>query len=38
VMRVGSVDVPWPYSRSLEQEVLTDADDVLVAVAEGYGL
>ncbi|HJP28305.1 MAG TPA: alpha-ketoacid dehydrogenase subunit beta [Dehalococcoidia bacterium] len=38
VMRVGSVDVPWPYSRSLEQEVLMDADDVLVAVAEGYGL
>ena len=38
VMRVGSVDVPWPYSRGLEQEVLTDADDVLAAVAEGYGL
>jgi pyruvate dehydrogenase E1 component beta subunit len=38
VMRVGSTDVPWPYSRNLEQEVLTDADDVLKAVAEGYGL
>ena len=38
VMRVGSVDVPWPYSRGLEQEVLTDANDVLAAVAEGYGL
>jgi pyruvate dehydrogenase E1 component beta subunit len=38
VMRVGSVDVPWPYNRGLEQEVLTDADDVLAAVAEGYGL
>ena len=38
VMRVGSVDVPWPYSRGLEQEVLADADDVLAAVAEGYGL
>ena len=38
VMRVGSFDVPWPYSRGLEQEVLTDADDVLAAVAEGYGL
>jgi len=38
VMRVGSVDVPWPYSRGLEQEVLADAADVLAAVAEGYGL
>ncbi|MEE8046537.1 MAG: transketolase C-terminal domain-containing protein, partial [Dehalococcoidia bacterium] len=38
VMRVGSVDVPWPYNRNLEQEVLTNADDVLKAVAEGYGL
>ena len=38
VMRVGSIDVPWPYNRGLEQEVLTDADDVLAAVAEGYGL
>jgi pyruvate dehydrogenase E1 component beta subunit len=38
VMRVGSVDVPWPYNRGLEREVLTDTDDVLAAVAEGYGL
>lgn len=38
VMRVGSVDVPWPYNRGLEREVLTDADDVLAAVAEGYEL
>ena len=38
VMRVGSIDVPWPYSRGLEQEVLTGAGDVLAAVAEGYGL
>jgi pyruvate dehydrogenase E1 component beta subunit len=38
VMRVGSVDVPWPYNRNLEQEVLTDVDDVLAAVTEGYGL
>ncbi len=38
VMRVGSDDVPWPYNRGLEREVLTDADDVLKAVAEGYGL
>ena len=38
VMRVGSVDVPWPYSHDLEQKVLTDSDDVLNAVSEGYGL
>ena len=38
IMRVGSVDVPWPYNRGLEWEVLTDAQDVLSAVAEGYGL
>jgi pyruvate dehydrogenase E1 component beta subunit len=38
VMRVGSVDVPWPYNGGLERAVLTDADDVLAAVAEGYGL
>jgi pyruvate dehydrogenase E1 component beta subunit len=38
VMRVGSVDVPWPYNRNLEREVLTDADDILAAVAEGYGI
>lgn len=38
VVRVGSKDVPWPYSRGLEQEVLVDADDVLAAVTEGYGL
>jgi len=38
VMRIGSVDVPWPYNRGLEREVLTDTDDVLAAVAEGYNL
>jgi pyruvate dehydrogenase E1 component beta subunit len=38
VMRVGSVDVPWPYNRGLEQEVLTDADDVLAAVTDGFDL
>jgi len=38
VMRVGSIDVPWPYNRGLEQEVLTDVDDVLAAVVEGYGI
>jgi pyruvate/2-oxoglutarate/acetoin dehydrogenase E1 component len=38
IMRVGSADVPWPYNRGLERKVLTDAQDVLSAVAEGYGL
>jgi pyruvate dehydrogenase E1 component beta subunit len=38
VMRVGSVNVPWPYNRGLEREVLVDTDDVLNAVTEGYGL
>ena len=38
VKRVGSKDVPWPYSGGLEQAVLAGADDVLAAVAEGYGL
>jgi pyruvate dehydrogenase E1 component beta subunit len=38
VMRVGSTDVPWPYNRGLEQEVLTDANDVIAAVTEGYGI
>ncbi len=38
VMRVGSADVPWPYNRGLEQEVLTNSDDVLAAVAEGFGI
>ena len=38
VMRVGSADVPWPYNRGLEQEVLTDANDILAAVTEGYGI
>ena len=38
VMRVGSIDVPWPYNRGLEREVLVDADNVLTAVADGYGL
>ena len=38
VMRVGSDDVPWPYNHGLEQEALTDANDVLKAVTEGFGL
>ena len=31
VMRVGSKDVPWPYNRTLEQDILPHADDVLKA-------
>lgn len=38
IMRVGSDDVPWPYNRGLEREVLTDAGDILRAVEYGFGL
>ena len=31
VMRVGSKDVPWPYNRGLEQDILPDAGDVVAA-------
>ena len=31
VMRVGAKDVPWPYNRSLEQDILPHADDVVDA-------
>lgn len=31
VMRVGSKDVPWPYNRGLEQEILPSAEDVVEA-------
>ena len=31
VMRVGAKDVPWPYNRDLEQDILPDADDVVDA-------
>ena len=31
VMRVGSKDVPWPYNRGLEQDILPTADDVVEA-------
>ena len=31
VMRVGSKDVPWPYNRGLEQDILPTADDVVAA-------
>lgn len=31
VMRVGSKDVPWPYNRGLEQDILPNAEDVVAA-------
>ena len=31
VMRVGSKDVPWPYNRGLEQDILPTAGDVVAA-------
>lgn len=31
IMRVGSKDVPWPYNRGLEQDILPTADDVIAA-------
>ena len=32
IMRVGAKDVPWPYNRDLEQDILPDVDDVVAAV------
>ena len=32
IVRVGSKDVPWPYSRGLEQHALPDANEVVEAV------
>ena len=34
VMRVGSKDVPWPYNRGLEQDILPDAKDVIQAAKQ----
>ncbi len=34
VMRVGSKDVPWPYNRVLEQDILPTADDVVEAARQ----
>ena len=31
IIRVGSKDVPWPYNRGLEQDILPTADDVIAA-------
>ena len=34
IMRVGSKDVPWPYNRGLEQDMLPDANDVIEAARQ----
>lgn len=34
ILRIGAEDVPWPYSRGLEQFVLPDAAEVVAAVRE----
>ena len=31
IIRVGSKDVPWPYNRNLEQDILPSADEVVDA-------
>ena len=31
IIRVGAKDVPWPYNRGLEQDILPTADDVIAA-------
>ena len=31
VIRIGSKDVPWPYNRTLEQDILPQADEVIQA-------
>jgi pyruvate dehydrogenase E1 component beta subunit len=38
VVRVGAEDVPWPYNRELEQEVLPQVADVLEGLRTGYGM
>ncbi len=38
IVRVGADDVPWPYNRGLEQEVLPQAKDVLAGIESAYGL
>ncbi len=32
IIRVGAKDVPWPYNRDLEQDILPDVDDMVAAV------
>lgn len=34
IMRVGAKDVPWPYNRALEQDMLPDANDVIEAAQQ----
>ncbi|MBL01160.1 MAG: alpha-ketoacid dehydrogenase subunit beta [Chloroflexi bacterium] len=38
IVRVGSKDVPWPYNKSLEQEVLTDSNNIFEAIKSNYGI
>ena len=37
VVRVGAEDVPWPYSRSLEQESYPQPADVMAALDKHFG-
>ena len=34
IMRVGAKDVPWPYNRALEQDMLPDANHVIEAAQQ----
>ena len=38
IVRVGSKDVPWPYNKNLEQEVLTDSNNILDTIKVSYGI
>ena len=38
VVRIGSSDVPWPYSKVLEQESLPNAEKILAEVERTYGI
>jgi len=38
VVRIGSIDVPWPYNRDLEQTALVGVEEVLAGVRNGFDL
>ncbi len=38
VVRVGAEDVPWPYSRNLEQESYPQPADVMAALEKHFGI
>ena len=38
IVRVGSKDVPWPYNKNLEQEGLTDSNNILDTIKVSYGI